>query len=139
MGAPLETRPHEKKNECTRDKQRAGKQAGQSLAHPIKKLTPEKLTHQRATKDERETKLYAPVFFVPHRCPSVSPPLLDNKKHVKNLSKNERSIKNKTLFKAQGWEKGRELQEWSGKCQRKSRIPWSGENGIKITNVIIKI
>jgi len=102
MGAPLETRPHEKKNECTRDKQRAGKQAGQSLAHPIKKLTPEKLTHQRATKDERETKLYAPVFFVPHRCPSVSPPLLDNKKHVKNLSKNERSIKNKTLFKAQG-------------------------------------
>jgi len=54
--SPLETRPVEKKSGHTRNEQRAGKQAGQSLARPTKKLTPEKLTHRRATKDERETK-----------------------------------------------------------------------------------
>lgn len=57
-----------KKNERTRDEQRAGKQAGQSLVHPTKKLTPEKLTHQRATKDERETKQLCVVLA--SLCPS---------------------------------------------------------------------
>lgn len=74
MRTPLETRPCEKKSEHTRDEQRAGKQAGQSLAHPTKKLTPEKLTHQRATKDERETKQRCVVLASLHPLSLCHPP-----------------------------------------------------------------
>lgn len=90
------SRPREKKGERTRGEQRAGKQVEQSLAHPTKTLTPEKLTHQRTTKDEREIKQRCvvlaslhPLSFYPLLCPhpSASPALLENKKHVKNLSK----------------------------------------------------
>jgi len=86
-----------KGNGDTRGEQRAGKQAEQSLARPTKKLTPEKLTHQCATKDEREIKQRcAPSAPPPVRSPAGHPPptrsiatlsLSENKKRMKNLLK----------------------------------------------------